>query len=156
MDKAKKAVEEFHHCNPQRPSAIHSVTTPLSDPRLYNEVTDTPGEGFITPPLKSTSDVIYPLHTKLVDDLIHTRTLPTSLLARIPVVTNRVWIYEAGLMDAVTFVMRMDPNNHPLRLYQFLNPLTTSNLHTKYEVKLPCQLSHAPHWMVRDHSHQLI
>ena len=103
MDKAKKAVEEFHHCNPQRPSAIHSVTTPLSDPRLYNEVTDTPGEGFITPPLKSTSDVIYPLHTKLVDDLIHTRTLPTSLLACIPAATNRVWIYEAGLMDAVTF-----------------------------------------------------
>ena len=135
---------------------IRSVITPLSDPQLYNEITDTPGEGFVTPPLKSTGDVIYPLHTELVDDLIHTCTLPTSLLARIPVATNRVWIYEAGLTDAVTFVMRMDPNNCPLHLYQFLNPLTASNLQTKYEVKPPCQLSRAPCWMVRDHSHQLI
>ena len=157
---AKKKVEEFHHRNLLRPSLtnnIRTITKPhLLDPRLYNETTNTLGDGFKTPKPTPSFDVILPLPSELLDDLIHTHNLPPSLLARVPSNTKRIWIYETGLVESIQFVMRMENSISPLRLYQFLNPLTASDLRRKYDVLPPRQLSRAPLWMLRDHSHHLI
>jgi hypothetical protein len=157
---AKELVEEFHHRNPLRPSLtknIRAITKPdLSDPRLYDETTDTLGEGFIPPKPTLSSDVILPLPPELLDDLIHTRSLPPPLLARVPSNTKRVWIYETGLVESIQFVMKMENSITPLRLYQFLNPLKASDLRCKYDVLPPRQISRAPLWLLRDHSHHLI
>ena len=128
----------------------------LADPRLYDETTDTPGEGFILPKPTPSLDVVLPLPSELINDLIHTRNLPSSLLARAPTNTKRVWIYEAGLVDAVTFTMRMENHIHPIQLYQLINPLTASDLQKKYDTLPPQQLSQAPPWMVWNHSHHLL
>src|SRR5204862_6763292 len=52
--------------------------------------------------------------------------------------------------------MRMENSISPLRLYQFLNPLTASDLRRKYDVLPPRQLSRATLWLLRDHAHHLI
>jgi hypothetical protein len=102
-------VEEFHHRNPLRPSLtnnIRTITKPhLLDPRLYNETTDTLGDGFITPKPTPSFDVILPLPSELLDDLIHTHNLPPSLLAHVPSNTKWIWIYETGLVKSIQFIM---------------------------------------------------
>ena len=62
----------------------------LADPCLYDETTDTPSEGFIL--LKSTPslDAVLSLPSELINDLIHTCNLPSSLLAHVP--TNTKWV----------------------------------------------------------------
>src|SRR5204862_3709132 len=142
-------IEQFHKQNPQRPSPTNRIRStevdyPLLDPRLYDEAMHTLGQGFAPPKPGIRSDVILPLSSELVDDLIHSHLLPSSLLARVPSGMKRLWIYETGLVDAVTFVLRLDSSTRPLRLYQLLDPLTARTLRKKYDTLPPRQLSLAP------------
>ena len=161
VTKAPELVEEFHRQNPQRPSPTNNIRVvevdhPLLDPKLYNEYTNTLGKGFVPLVPRTCSDVILPLSSELVDDLVYSHLLPSSLLARVPSGTKRLWIYETRLVDAVTFTLRLNTNTQPLRLYQLLDPLTARTFHKKYDTLPPRQLSFSPPWLLRDYSKRLL
>ena len=137
----------------EKSQTIRAIRIEELDPRLFDTIDGVPGTEFSPPPLPPSLDIILPLQTHQVDELVKSRRLPLPLLPRR---IKRVWIHEPGDINATTFVVRLDDDHKPLRLYRFLNPLTTKEYRGKYDVLPPRRLSNAPPWLLRDYAKHLL
>ena len=127
-------VEQFHQSHPQKPSPsnnIHRLSTlpeTLWDERLYNEETDMSGQGFQPPPAPTeVTDIVLPVSSGITDDIVAKRTNLFHFIQDASSSLKRIWLFENGDVDAITFVTVQSPQK-VLHLYQLMNPPSHSHL----------------------------
>lgn len=159
---SQEAIDEFHAQNPSRPAPtnirrIISTIEEESDkypqskyPRIYDEQTNTFGEGFHRPTMSTGVDAIIPLTPEHVDALLHRTIHPEALIPTLPHDICRVWIYETTPVNAITTVLYIGQKKLS-RCYLLLNPLTEIEIKRKYEYQIPTHPRRAPRWLVRDY-----
>jgi hypothetical protein len=161
-------VDEFHAKNPTRPTHA-DIPAPRSRnvrqvvmedesdkypqskyPRIYDERTNTRGEGFHKPTMPTGVDMILPRTPEQVDMLLRKTDPEDALPPALPDDICRVWIYELAPVNAITTVFYIGQHG-PLRCYQLLNPLTEIEIKRKYEYRIPTESRRAPPWLVCDY-----
>jgi hypothetical protein len=143
LENSQDAIAEFHRKYPDLPGpTITMRSLDMPDERLYDPISDTPGQGFTRPPPEyQGTDLLVPLSTEETDSLVSKKTLPDWYRARVFEQVKRVWILE-GDIKQVNFVLILH-KGHPLRLYQIMQP-------TRLQLKADA-IMEAPKNLLRDH-----
>jgi transposase InsO family protein len=156
LQHAWKKVDEYHRKKSLPlvlPLTIRTIE--INDPRLFDPLDGVAGINFTHTLIPIPVDVIIPLTPLHVDYLLENVHEFPLLSPTLPPQTRRVWIYENEPVDAVTFVLRIDTEHVPLRIYQLLNPLRKNEIRNKYDCLEPSQPRYAPPWLKRDYSRHL-
>ena len=150
---AKDALKRFQERKKTRSQHVRAIVTHPNDPKLFDTDDGTFGIEFSPPPLPTFRDIILPLRHQEVVDLVKDRRLS---LPPLPKHIKRVWIHETDNVKSTTFVIRLDDDHKPLRLYRLLKPISSKEYHGKYDAYPPRQLAKAPPWLLRDYAKHLL